>query len=56
LLHISEIDWKRLEAVEEAGAFAVVLECVPSALAQKITESNRIDPEEKAMLKTLRRK
>lgn len=27
------------KAVEEAGAFAVVLECVPSALAQKITES-----------------
>lgn len=27
------------KAVEEAGAFAVVLECVPSALAKKITES-----------------
>ena len=26
-------------AVEEAGAFAVVLECVPKALAKKITES-----------------
>lgn len=26
-------------AVEEAGAFAVVLECVPKALAEKITES-----------------
>ena len=26
-------------AVEEAGAFAVVLECVPKALAKKITET-----------------
>ena len=26
-------------AVEEAGAFAVVMECVPAALAKKITES-----------------
>ena len=29
-------------AVEEAGAFAVVLECVPQALATKITESIHI--------------
>ena len=29
-------------AVEEAGAFAVVLECVPKALAKKITESINI--------------
>ncbi len=29
-------------AVEEAGAFAVVLECVPKALATKITESIHI--------------
>lgn len=29
-------------AVEEAGAFAVVLECVPQALAAKVTESIRI--------------
>ena len=27
-------------ALEEAGAFAIVLECVPKALAQKITESS----------------
>lgn len=27
------------KAVEEAGAFAVVLECVPEALATKITET-----------------
>lgn len=29
-------------AVEEAGAFAVVLECVPQALAKKISESIHI--------------
>lgn len=29
-------------AIEEAGAFAVVLECVPQALAKKITESIHI--------------
>ena len=29
-------------AVEEAGAFAVVLECVPQALAEKITKSIHI--------------
>ena len=27
------------KAVEEAGAFAVVLECVPAALAKLVTES-----------------
>ena len=37
-----KVQGKGEAAVEEAGAFAVVLECVPQALATKITESIHI--------------
>ncbi len=34
--------WREAEAVEKAGAFAVVIECVPSEIARKITAGLKI--------------